>query len=91
MVPDKVKHLPKGKNESEKMRKEFSGLKKHQDWSSAKSQRNRRKAKGKHKAIAKVGDLVSVQLKSSIRIQDLIRKIIRKDVSELYLPSTRKE
>ncbi len=49
MVPDKVKHLPKGKNDSGKMRKEFSGLKQHQDWSSAKAQRNRRKAKGKHK------------------------------------------
>ncbi len=60
MVPDKVEHLPKGKYESRKMRKEFSGLKEHQDWSSAKAQRNRRKAKGKHKAIAKVGDLISV-------------------------------
>jgi hypothetical protein len=59
-VQDKVKHLPKGKYGSGKMGMEFYGLKNHQDWSSAKVKPKRVKAKGKHKAVAKVGDLISV-------------------------------
>ena len=57
---DKVKHLPKGQYESGKMHKKFSGPKYNQDWTTAKAKQKRNKAIGKHKAIAKVGDLISV-------------------------------
>ncbi len=60
LVPDEVESLPKGRYGSGKIRKEFSGLKDQQDWSSAKAQRKLSKAKGKHKAIAKVGDWICV-------------------------------
>ena len=45
MGPDKVERLSKGQYESGKIRNEFSGLKDHQDWSSAKAQRKQSKAK----------------------------------------------
>ena len=57
---DKVEHLPKGQYKPGKMRKKFSGPKYHQEWTTANAKQKRSKAIGKHKAIAKVGDLISV-------------------------------
>ena len=60
LLQDKTEHLSKGKYKSGKMPPKFSGSQNRQGSTSAKGERKRAKALGKHKAIAKVGDLISV-------------------------------
>jgi hypothetical protein len=60
LLQDKTRHLSKGKYKPGKMSPKFSGSQNRQGSSSAKGKRKRAKALGKHKAIAKVGDLISV-------------------------------
>ena len=60
LLQDKMEHLSKGKYKSGKMPPKVSGSQNRQGSTSAKGERKRAKALGKHKAIAKVGDLISV-------------------------------
>jgi len=57
---NKSGHFSKGKNKSGKMPPKFSEPQNLHGSSPDKGQRKRQKALGKHKAIAKVGDLISV-------------------------------
>jgi hypothetical protein len=57
---NKKEHIFQGKYKSRKVPPKFSGSQNRQGSSSAKGERKRARALEKHKAIAKVGDLISV-------------------------------